>query len=309
MRIAVYGAGGVGGYFGARLAAAGNDVVFIARGAHGAAMAAQGLQVKSQLGDLTLEKVTVSDRPMDLAPIDLVMLCVKLYDLDDAAAALRPALSKDALVIPFQNGVDSEERLSAVLGADRVAAGIAYISATVAEPGVIAHHNSSCTLVVGPQDEAQAAGQAERLQAFVAAGKAAGFSTVYREDMTRALWEKFVLLAPFATVTALSRQPAGVIREDADMLALFAAAVQEAVDVGRAAAVDLDDEIAERCVSGMKALPPHMKASMCHDLEAGRRLELEGLTGAVMRLGERHGVDTPVHRTAYAALKPYRDGS
>ena len=295
--------------FGARLAAAGNDVVFIARGAHGAAMAAQGLQVKSQLGDLTLEKVTVSDRPMDLAPIDLVMLCVKLYDLDDAAAALRPALSKDALVIPFQNGVDSEERLSAVLGADRVAAGIAYISATVAEPGVIAHHNSSCTLVVGPQDEAQAAGQAERLQAFVAAGKAAGFSAVYREDMTRALWEKFVLLAPFATVTALSRQPAGVIREDADMLALFAAAVQEAVDVGRAAAVDLDDEIAERCVSGMKALPPHMKASMCHDLEAGRRLELEGLTGAVMRLGERHGVDTPVHRTAYAALKPYRDGS
>ena len=309
MRIAGYGAGGVGGYFGARLAAAGNDVVFIARGAHGAAMAAQGLQVKSQLGDLTLEKVTVSDRPMDLAPIDLVMLCVKLYDLDDAAAALRPALSKDALVIPFQNGVDSEERLSAVLGADRVAAGIAYISATVAEPGVIAHHNSSCTLVVGPQDEAQAAGQAERLQAFVAAGKAAGFSAVYREDMTRALWEKFVLLAPFATVTALSRQPAGVIREDADMLALFAAAVQEAVDVGRAAAVDLDDEIAERCVSGMKALPPHMKASMCHDLEAGRRLELEGLTGAVMRLGERHGVDTPVHRTAYAALKPYRDGS
>ena len=309
MRIAVYGAGGVGGYFGARLAAAGNDVVFIARGAHGAAMAAQGLQVKSQLGDLTLEKVTVSDRPMDLAPIDLVMLCVKLYDLDDAAAALRPALSKDALVIPFQNGVDSEERLSAVLGADRVAAGIAYISATVAEPGVIAHHNSSCTLVVGPQDEAQAAGQAERLQAFVAAGKAADFSAVYREDMTRALWEKFVLLAPFATVTALSRQPAGVIREDADMLALFAAAVQEAVDVGRAAAVDLDDEIAERCVSGMKALPPHMKASMCHDLEAGRRLELEGLTGAVMRLGERHGVDTPVHRTAYAALKPYRDGS
>ena len=112
-----------------------------------------------------------------------------------------------------------------------------------------------------------------------------------------------------ARKAALSRQPAGVIREDADMLALFAAAVQEAVDVGRAAAVDLDDEIAERCVSGMKALPPHMKASMCHDLEAGRRLELEGLTGAVMRLGERHGVDTPVHRTAYAALKPYRDGS
>ncbi len=305
MRIAVHGAGGVGGYFGARLAAAGNDVVFVARGAHGAAMARDGLRVASGLGDLHLEKVTVSDRPMDLAPLDLVMLCVKLYDLDRAVEALRPALAKDALVIPFQNGVESGARLADALGADRVAAGIAYISATVAEPGAIAHHNTSCTLVVGPQ----APGQEERLKAFCAAGKDAGLTMVYRDDMTRALWEKFVLLAPFATVTSLSRQPAGVIREDADLLALFRAAVEEAVAVGRAAMVELDDEIADRCVAGMQALPAHMKASMCHDLEAGRRLELEGLTGAVMRLGEKHGVDTPVHRTAYAALKPWRDGT
>lgn len=305
MRIAVYGAGGVGGYFGARLAVAGNDVVFVARGAHLAAMQADGLRVTSQLGDLHLQPATVAERPMDLAPLDLVMLCVKLYDLDAAAEALRPALAKDALVIPFQNGVDAEARLASVLGADRVAAGIAYISATVAEPGLVAHHNTSCTLIVGPAHD----GQADRLKAFCAAGTEAGLKMLYRDDMTRALWEKFVLLAPFAAVTSLSRQSAGTIRGDADMRALLRAAIVEAVDVGRAAGVDLAAEIVESSLAQLDSLPAHMKASMCHDLEAGRRLELEGLSGAIMRLGEKHGVETPVHRTAYAALKPWRDGA
>lgn len=304
MRIAVYGAGGVGGYFGARLAAAGNEVVFIARGAHGAAMAASGLQVRSPVGDLHLQPVTVAEDPMALAPLDLVMLCVKLYDLEVAAAALRPALAKDALVIPFQNGVDAAERLAPVLGADRVAAGIAYISATVEGPGVIAHHGRNAALAVGPlQPE-----QAERLQAFAALGSAAGFKIAYREDVERALWEKFVLLAPFAAVTALSRQPAGVIAADPDLLALYRAAAEEVADVGRAAMVDLDPEIAERVTASLAGLPPEMKASMAHDLENGRRLELDGLSGTVVRLGRKHGIETPVHWVAWCALKPFMNG-
>lgn len=305
MRIGIHGAGGVGGYFGARLAAAGNDVAFIARGAHGQAMARDGLRVSSSAGDLHVKPVAVAEDPRDLAPLDLVLLCVKLYDLEPAVQALRPALAPDALVIPCQNGIDSEEQVAAQLGADRVAAGIAYISASVAEPGLIAHHGRNATLTVGPLHP----GQMERLQALKAAGNAAGFNLVVREDMRRALWEKFVLLAPFAAVTALTRQTAGAIAADPDLLALFRAAVDEAAAVGRAAGIDLDAEITDRCVAAVTGMPPEMQASMALDLSQGRRLELDGLSGALVRLGREHGEPVPVHSVAYAALKPFRDGA
>ena len=304
MKIAVVGAGGVGGYFGARLAAAGSDVAFIGRGAHLAAMQERGLAVLSPLGDVYLEKVKAADNPATVGPVDAVLFAVKLYDTESAGAGLRPLLGPDTVVVSLQNGIDSEDRLGAIIGAERVAGGIAYISATIETPGVIRHLNRQAKLAFGELGDRGSS----RLEPLLAACRNAGFEAELNSSIETAIWEKFVFLAALAAATGGARLPIGPLVTDADTRALIADAMREVVAVGQAKGVALDPSIVDRSLAFMQTLPPDMKASLAHDLDKGNRLEIEGLSGAVVRLGASLGVATPVHRTIYALLKLHGGG-
>ena len=305
MRIAVMGAGGVGGYFGARLAAAGHDVAFVARGRHLAAMRERGLTVRSALGDVALAQPGVADDPATLGPVDVVLFAVKLWDTEPAAEAVRPLLAKGGFVIPFQNGVESIERVGAVLGAERVMGGVAYIAATIAEPGVIAHTGTMARLRFGPVLPAQR----PAAEALHAACRDAGVDAEISADIRRALWEKFVFLAAFSGLTSVARQPIGVLRGDPDLRAALEAAMREAWAVGRAKHVALPDDFVLQQMKFADGLPAEMRSSMLNDLSAGGRLEAPWLSGAVARMATELGIPAPVNATLFAALKPYCAGA
>ncbi len=305
MRIAVIGAGGVGGYFGARLAQAGHDVAFVVRGRHLDAMRAQGLRVRSALGDVHLPRPTVGDDPAKLGVRDVVLFAVKLWDTESAAAALRPLLGPDSVVVPFQNGVESIERIGAVVGAERVMGGVAYIAAKIAEPGVVEHTGTMARLQFG----ALAPSQQPAAEALLAACKGAGIDAEIPADIRKALWMKFVFLVALSGMTAATRRPIGAIRADADMRASFEASMRETCALARARGVALpDDFVADRMRFG-DGLPAEMKASMAHDLEAGNRLEAPWLSGAVARMAKESGLAAPVNATLYATVKPYCAGT
>lgn len=305
MRIAVMGAGGVGGYFGARLAQAGHDVAFVARGAHLAAMRERGLTVRSALGDVHLPSPVATDDPAALSPVDIVLFAVKLWDTEPAAEAIRPLVANGGVVVPFQNGVDSVERIGAIVGAERVMGGVAQIAATIAEPGVIGHTGTMARLRFGPV----LAAQRPVAEALLAACNGAGIDAELVVDIRRALWEKFVFLAAFSGLTSVARQPIGVLRVDADMRNVLEAAMREAWAVGRAQGIVLADDFVAQLMSFADGLPAEMKSSMLNDLVAGNRLEAPWLCGAVARMARAAGIPAPVHSTLYAALKPYCDGA
>jgi 2-dehydropantoate 2-reductase len=305
VRIAVMGTGGVGGFFGAKLALAGNDVTFIARGRHLAAIRERGLRVESGTSPMHIAHAQATDDPEALPPVDVVMFCVKLWDVENAALQIQSLVSTGGIAIPFQNGLESPEILKRVLGAARVVGGVAYIAATIREPGVIAHTGTMARLRVG----AFPGGPAEPAAAFANACRTAGIDIEVSTDIRRALWEKFCFLAAMSGCTCLARQPIGVIRSDADLRATFEAAVREAWAAGRAMDVALPDDYVAKQLAALDALPAEMKASMLHDLTAGRRLEAPWLSGAVVRLAGEAGLAAPVSRTLYAAVKPYIDGA
>ncbi len=305
MRIAVMGAGGVGGYFGARLAQAGYDVAFVARGRHLAAMRERGLRVTSALGDIHLPAPAVSDVASELGRFDVVLFAVKLWDTDTAAAAVGPLLAGQGVVIPFQNGVESIERIGAAIGAGRVMGGVAYIAATISAPGVIAHTGTMARLRFG----AVLTEQRPAAEALLAACKTAGIDAEAVPDIRLALWMKFVFLAAFSGLTAVTRQPIGVVRADPDLRAALESAMREAWAVGRAKGIPLADDFVAQQLIFADGLPAEMKASMLNDLVAGNRLEAPWLSGAVARMAKEAGVAAPVNATLYAALKPYCAGA
>jgi 2-dehydropantoate 2-reductase len=297
-------AGGVGGYFGAKLAKAGHEVGFIARGRHLAAMREHGLTVRSASGEIRLDAPTVSDDPASLGAVDIVLFAVKLWDTESAAEAIRPLLAGGGRVIPFQNGVESIERIGAVVGAPQVMGGVAYIAATIAEPGVIAHTGQMARLRFGAVLSEQE-GAARR---FLEACTGAGIDAEQVADVRRALWEKFVFLAAMSGVTGATRQPIGVIRTDPDLRAALEAAMREAVTVARARGIALDDTFVEKQLGFADGLPAEMKSSMLNDLLGGNRLEAPWLSGAVARMAKEAGLDAPVSATLYAAVKPFSGG-
>lgn len=304
MKIAIIGAGGVGGYFGARLAAAGNEVHFVARGAHLAAMRENGLKVKSPFGDIALKPVHATDDASSIGPADIVLFCVKLYDTESAAAKLGPLAGRDTLVVPLQNGVDSAERMAAVVPKENVVGGVAYISATIEAPGQVAHLNKVHKLDFGRLD-----GQPdERLAKFEAAGTAAGFVAVQRNDITTALWEKFLFLASFAAVTSAARTDNAGIQKVPELSALLHDAMAEVAAIARAKGIALPADAVERNYKFVASMPGAMKASMAHDLDRGNRLEVDGLSGTIVRMGKELNVPTPVHRALHAVLLPHKDG-
>jgi 2-dehydropantoate 2-reductase len=304
MRIAILGSGGVGGYFGARLAAAGTDVRFIARGAHLAALRAGGLRLQSPKGDLHLPRVHATDDPAAIGPVDAVFFAVKLYDTDAAIARLAPLLGADTVVIPFQNGVDSVEALTRSVGRAHVAGGTAYVAAVIAEPGLI-RHTAMDQLIVGELDGTRSA----RLERLLEACAPAGFQATLSDRILVDIWSKFVRLSVFSGMTAVTRCALGPIRDDADLFAMLQAAAMESSAVARASGVPLPVEVLDEMLTMIHRLPAGAKSSMLEDLERGRRLELPWLSGAVVRIGREVGVPTPVHRFIATVLKPHVEGS
>jgi 2-dehydropantoate 2-reductase len=305
MRIVVMGAGGVGGYFGGRLALAGNDVTFIARGAHGEAIRCNGLRAEGVLGEFHLQPATCVPGAAEIAgPVDVILFTVKLSDIETAAEQLRPIVGPQTTVYTVQNGVEAAETVGVVLGRDKVVAGVAYISATIAEPGLIRSNAPFAGLAFGEADGRESA----RTKAFYEACKAAKFDAVLAPDITRTLWSKFAMLAPMAATTSLIRCGMGAIRANPRSRALLQALVEEIVAVGKAAGVHMEDSDVTEAMKIFDGLPPVVRASMAHDLDIGKPLELPWLSGAVVRLGEKHGVPTPTHRFITQALAPYEKG-
>jgi 2-dehydropantoate 2-reductase len=298
------GAGGVGGYFGARLAQAGFDVAFVARGRHLAAMRERGLTVRSALGDVHIAKPHVTDDASTIGPVDIVIFAVKLWDTEEAARQCVPLVRGGGLVVPFQNGVDSVERIGAVLGREQVIGGVAFIAATIVEPGVIGHTGTMARLQIGVTKQAQQ----PAADAFAAACRASGIDIAIVPDIRVALWAKFSFLVALSGLTSLSRKPIGVVRADPDMRAAFEAAIGEVWTLARARGVALPDDFVAERMAFADSLPHEMTSSMANDLAAGNRLEAPWLAGGVVRMGTQSGVATPVNATVYAALKPYVDG-
>ncbi|MCF8476061.1 MAG: ketopantoate reductase family protein [Pseudolabrys sp.] len=306
MRIAAMAAGAVGGYFGARLAAAGHDVFFIARGANLAAIRKNGLKIESVHGDIHLPKPNVTDDPKTVGPVDIVLFAVKLWDTEKAAELTKPLVGPDTRVITFQNGVDSVERIGPILGAGHAVGGVTYIATTIASPGVIKHTSAFAKLRFGHADKKND----DKLNAFVEAGKAAKLDVALSADIERERWEKFTFLTAMAGSTATLRSTIGPIAADPETFAFFQALLEEAFAVGRAKGVALDhDFVDERLEFIRSKVEPGMKASMVHDLERGNRLELDWLAGKVRALGRELGVPTPASDIVYLVLKLHRMGS
>jgi 2-dehydropantoate 2-reductase len=305
MRIAVVGAGGVGGGFGAALAKAGADVTFIARGVHLAAMKARGLRVEGGRGEIHVVPSQATDDPADVGPVDLVLFCVKLWDVESAGERIRPLVGPGTAVIPLQNGIDAAERLIPILGAPAMMGGVAQISAVIAEPGVVRQTGTFMRLVFGELDGTHS----KRGEAFLELCHKAGFDATLSDTIVTELWMKFILLATNASVTALTRQPLGKLRDDPDMRPQFIAAYKEVIDVGRARGVKLPADALDKMLAFNAGAPPTMKASMAIDLERGNRIELPWLGGKVVALGRQLRIPTPTHALMYAALKPYVMGA
>jgi 2-dehydropantoate 2-reductase len=305
MRIAVVGAGGVGGGFGAALAQAGADVTFIARGAHLAAMKSQGLRMESPRGNIHLVPTQATDDPGAIGTVDIVLFCVKLWDVESAGAHIKPMVGPDTAVIPLQNGIDASERLAPILGRHAVMGGVANISATIAAPGVIRQTGTSLRMPFGELDGTRS----PRALAFDAMCKKAGIDSVLSTDIVCELWMKFILLAANASLMAVTRLPVGKLRDDPDIAPYFTLAYRETEAVGRARGVKLPDDAVEQTLAVSNNAPPELMASMAVDLLRGNRIELPWLSGRVVELGRQLGVPTPVHSLLYAALKPYIMGA
>ncbi|HEX2113562.1 MAG TPA: 2-dehydropantoate 2-reductase [Alphaproteobacteria bacterium] len=304
MKIAVIGAGGVGGYFGGRLAEAGHDVWFVARGRHLQEMKRCGLKVKSRLGDMLIKPVQATEDPAEIGPVDFVIIAVKLWDTDAAIAAAKSLLRADTIVVSLQNGIEAVDRLVSAFGRQRVLGGVCHIAAVISGPGIILHTGTMARMTMGELD----GGSSARLDAVTATCKDAKIDFVATPEIDKAIWHKFVFLSSFAGVTTLTRLPKGPILAEAETRALLKAAIAEAVAVARARGVKLADDLPDQLIKFAEGLPDDMKSSMLGDLERGARLELPWLSGTVAQLGASLGVATPVHKVIYQALKPYAEG-
>jgi len=304
MHIVVMGSGGVGGYFGARLAAAGNDVTFVARGSHLGAMQNAGLRVDSSFGNIHLQPTRAVAAPQEIAKADAIIFAVKLGDTEAAAHNLKHLTDGGAAVFTFQNGVESFGRLAKVLGANAVVPGVARIASHIKSPGLIEQTGKFAALEFGEKG----GGPSARTSAFLEACKAAGITASIAGNIDRNIWMKFVMLAPMSGMTSLTRGPVGPIRATPQTRDLLVQAVDEVVAVGRAHGVPLQPEDATAVIKLIDGLHDGMTSSMCHDLMAGKPMELFDLSGAVVRLGEAKGVAAPAHKFIVQALAPFARG-
>lgn len=300
MRIAVFGAGAVGGYFGARLARAGEDVIFIARGEHLQAMRSSGLRVDSVEGDFVIHPVQATDDPAAIGPVDVVLVGVKAWQVPEAAQAMRPLVGPATFVVPLQNGVEAHDQLAEVLGAEHVLGGLCRIISSVVEPGHIRHGGMEPYVAFGEWDN-RPSPRAERLRAAFAR---AGVKVEIPPDIRVAIWEKFLFIATLSGVGAVTRAPAGVLRSLPATRRMLEQAMEEIVAVAQAWGINLSPEAMHKTMALIEGLPPTGTASMQRDIMAGRPSELESQSGAVVRLGREVGVEPSLHAFIYASLLP-----
>lgn len=305
MRIAVMGTGGMGGFYGGKLAITGQDVTFIARGAHLAAMQKDGLRLNGPDGEMRVEPTKATDNPAGLDPVDVVLFCVKLYDAEEAANLIKPIVGADTLVVSLMNGVDGPARIAEILEQGHVLGGAAYDSATISGPGIVQYRKGPNRLVLGELS----GGNHPKTKLFADAGIKAGFDVEISDNIQQTLWEKFVLLATNAGLTALIRQPVGVVYKDPDMRRLATEMMAEVVAVAEASGVTLSPYIIDRSLALLDTFSPDMYASAYFDLANGKRMEVGSFSGLIARLGDQHSIPTPHHRTVYACLKPYLNGA
>jgi 2-dehydropantoate 2-reductase len=303
MRVAVMATGALGGYFGGRLAEAGHDVSFIARGANLAAIRKNGLKVESSLGNIHIKSPKATDDPKEVGPVDLVLFAVKLWDTEKTGEASKPLMGPDTRLISMLNGVDSVERLTPVLGNAAVAAAPTLISAVISAPGVISHKSAFASLRCGFMDGRDDA----RLKALVDEMKVAKFNAEFSKTIEKDLWEKFIFLVGMSGATAATRMPLGPIRDDPDTRALLQSLMQEVEAVGLKKGIPLAGAAAKSFVFA-QAAPAGVKASMLEDLERGNRLETDWLQGKVVELGRALKVPVPANEHIYAVLKLHRMG-
>ena len=300
MKIAIYGAGGLGGFYGARLACAGNDVAFIARGAHLAAMRERGLQVSSPLGDMHLPEPVATDSPADIGPVDLVLVAVKTWQIPEVGAAMGPLIGEGTLVLPFLNGVEASDELAAVVGAERVLGGLSKVFSKIEAPGVIHHFTPNVFVAFGELDGADSGRVRTLLDMFSAAGVDAEVSPAIRVE----LWKKLLLVSSWAGLGALARSPMGVMREQPETRALIGRSMDEGLAVARASGHAVDPAYKDEMWAFYGTMPAGATASMQRDIMDGRPSELDAWNGAICRFGARAGIETPVHSFTYHTLLP-----
>jgi 2-dehydropantoate 2-reductase len=300
MKIAIMGAGGVGGYYGGLLAHSGQDVTFIARGPHLEAIRKKGLQVKSVHGDFLVSAAQATDNPENVGPVELVLFTTKTYQTDDAAQAIKPLVASNTIILPLQNGVDAADRIGTVVGKEHLLGGVTWLSAAIEAPGVIGQYSPFRRIILGEFDRKIT----ERLQAIHQVLKHTGVTVEVVDNISEILWTKFVFIASISAMGALTRVMIGDYRSVQETHVVLADAVGEVAEVGRARGVTLAPDIVSTTLSSIDKSPPNLKPSMQRDVEAGRICELESMIGIVVQLGTELGVPTPVMKFVYAILKP-----
>jgi 2-dehydropantoate 2-reductase len=296
------GSGGIGGYFGGLLARAGEDVTFIARGAHLEAIRKDGLHVKSAAGDFNVRAKATQD-PAAVGPVDLVLFCVKGYDTDAAGSQIRPLVGLETVVLCLLNGVDNQEKLAAILGEEHVLAGVVHILSTISAPGVISQTAGPRTIRFGEKD-GHVSVRTERILAVL---KGAGINAEISRQIEVDLWEKFLFICAQGGVTALGRLSIGEILACPETTAFYRGVMEEVGAVGRAKGVRLPADAVDRALAFARGLQPGMRSSLAHDLSQGNRLEAETLAGTVVRYGREVRVPTPFNFAIYACLKPHHE--
>lgn len=299
MRVAVVGVGGLGGYFGGKLARAGEDVTFIARGAQLAALVERGLEIHSVHGDFRMD-VHATGEPASVGPVDLILFLVKTYDTESAAADARPLIGEDTAILSLQNGVDNAERIREIVGRGHALGGLAYTEAALEAPGVVAQYSQQQRIIVGELR----GGGSSRVDGIVRMFRDAGLDAVASGNVVRDLWGKWVFICALSGLTTVCRQPLGPILALPEARELFVAVMREVAAVGRAKAVGLAPDVVDATLRTAEGMAPSMRSSMERDVDNGRPLEIEALNGRVVAYGRPLAVPTPVNAFVYATLLP-----
>jgi 2-dehydropantoate 2-reductase len=300
MKIAIMGTGGVGGYYGGLLAQSGQDVTFIARGAHLRAIREQGLRVKSVHGDFTVPPAKATDTPAEVGPVDMVLFATKTYQTDEAAQLITPMVAQNTVIVSLQNGIDAADRIARVVGMEHMLGGVTWLSAAVEAPGLIGQYSQFRRIALG-----EFSGEATpRLKAALDALQATGATVEVSDVILKVLWTKFVFIAPVMAMGSLTRVTFGEYRNVPEARTMLTDAISEVASVAKAKGVKLDEDVVKKTLAFIDSSEPGIKPSMQRDVESGKPSELEAMIGAVVRLGDEHNVPTPVMKFAYAMLKP-----
>lgn len=300
MRIAVFGSGGVGGYFGASLARSGEDVTFIARSEHLRAIQTNGLKIESNEGEFIIKPAQATDDPSKVGRVDFVILGVKAWQVEDAARLMSPVIGADTSVLPLQNGVEAADQLVAALGREHVLGGLCQIISFKSAPGVIRHVGFEPKVIFGELDNRRTERVLKLLEAFTRAGVNAQVAP----DIQAAIWTKFLFIAPYSGVGAVTRSPAGVVRRLPETRELLESAMREVLSLARARGIAISEDAIQKAMANVDSLPEGATSSMQRDIMAGRASELESQSGAVVRMGREAKVETPINSFIYSSLLP-----